>query len=479
MTEGTRIRNSHAMAIEDPMAFLQTEKERSSPVPVVISESRGHMPVLTRSDERDDNKPIIIINNGGSSLMSTPNILNQRNGVMDTVLEIERNMNSEPGMMLAFSKPGDVLVSQASRTPSNLSVISESWSRIGIVVASDFQQVRNMKRYIQNELNPDIDALPYVFTPDLLYRYHKNALDNGFSNVAAGTKDGVQMVWEKHHVNTPPSLVAQLNGNTEEVFDMVMKNMKEGNKSGRFVITLSGGSAGYGLSIVSGADLKETLDNYNNIGIYSGQRIRIQPYVPYRLTAGFLGTIDRNGIKHVATTLQRLDKNSGHFGNFYFKGIDEYINQNISDDYSQVNTDGLRVLAEAGVVGPVSIDSVLGCTSLIEANIRAGTSWPTVRMQEGSIEGESVHTILTNRKIDLNGNELTENLLDRINKHAKKGVTTVHVFHQERSKSKNGSNGRIAVAFLGVQGVQLNDLLKLEWDVRTELGDTLRRDLTY
>lgn len=387
----------HYQTLAFPTETLEkSENYLFTDLPLYFDPQRGNLPIL---GELKDN--IFVVANAGAQLMNSPIFLEHN------ALTRENSIYSAPSM-LCFTRPGDVFVYETdNERQSNLALtqIRLSFQKIGIDLTSVYMSVSETSTFIER-YGGRVSILSSVIEPSLLTKYPDQGL-RAMSMVAAYTKDGAQRLWQKQSIPTPITHYAMLNGQDSQEMAQIASN--EFADYTDVVVNRVDGCGGYGIVFST----KDNLEQALSLEDFHNRKVQLQGRLPFVVSPGLVANIDKYGnVEIQLVSTQLFAKPGEHGGNLWLRNFDfrEY-----DPDFYKTNLAALEALAYVGIIGQVSVDSIviskedslkynIAQTTMREANIRPGGSSPINRLKTGTINEGTIDGIITSTNVKVSEN---------------------------------------------------------------------------
>lgn len=461
------LQGRHEYSIVNPSDAIRRSTESinaRNELSIVFSEERGDMPILTvENDSQTDN--IYVVANSSAQFMNSMQYPYRDKAKKFKELAVQNAVSVGP-TMLAYSQKGDIFVYMADQEMESVKALhrtAESFQRIGIELSQVFWAVSSIDEWIDKYAGK-VNILPNVLDPDVLTKYapkgrEKEIKNIALANVATYTKNGVQQLWANQGIPTPETAYYDLgftkNQHVEENISEIFQKYE------KVVMNRVDGCGGYATFFVPKVKIAQTLENQD----FLHQRIQVQGMLPVINSPGYTANIYSDGrVQPLCVSRQIFGEPGEHAGNYWKRNYDF---RQIAQDFEETNLQAIQVLASAGVVGQVSVDSMIvseedahnygvPTTTVREANIRPGGSSVINRLKQGKINDKSIDAILTSTKIDLPKKQFFQkNINDYLNSFSTQN-TQVILYNY------NIEMQRASVAFVGTEAVSETDLLALK-----------------
>jgi hypothetical protein len=439
--------------------------------------SRGFLPVLRPTNgDRENIGAVSVLANHGAQLCNSQIFNSNRDTDRNLVARIERGGAS---LFLGHSLPGDRFVSATDDVASSrqiLEAIRHSYAAVGVKVADTFVFVDSIEDWIKTNAGRE-SVVPYVLEPRLVDYYDKQnnskeTLDNFvWSNVAAYTKDGAQILWESAGVTTPETAYFYLTADSARV---VARDIRYQFKAyANVVINRTDGFSGFSIQRLPLHKVSSEL----LLSHFRDVRIQVQGEIDVDVSPCIIATLDKDAAVIRGVSIQRFDKQFGvHSGNIWRAGLFGSLSERYPG-FEEIAQKALTTLHEAGVRGHINIDVL--CMSSAEqkrrglsqpvvareANIRPAGSSVFLRLKSGHIEGEKICHIRSVMGIKIKGisgdiSKLRDLLYRRENA---PGCAVVLCAASEMY-------GTASLAFVGTTRTSPSDLLNFERSVVDEIS---------
>lgn len=384
----------HKNVLASPLLFL-SEDDRKSCLPVKFSNERGKIHVVTPTGHMfEEGQSLYVVANGGAQLMNSDHYFQRHENERSRKI-IEKNEQAVSPTMLAFSMPQDVLILNSSNPDLQrrvLDQLSASWKRIGINTTTNYQFVSSVDDWLSDKMGR-VPIVPNVISPEIVLGFGGTE-NEAFSYVAAYTKDGIQLLWDKNGVPTPKTFYFNVGQDIPTDLQAQRSNYEE------WVVSRTDGSGGFGISYIPDQNLIDFLGNLTGENKY-----QIQGKLPLVFSPCLIANISPDKSQPLFVSVQRFSKPGVHLGNIWYQGLEKRLNS-LADDFFRTNYQSLESLRQAGIQGQINVDSIvmnrsnamknnLPTTTMREANIRPAGSSVMLRIVQGNINEQTVKSIRT------------------------------------------------------------------------------------